>query len=293
VRLFAGAKRSEMRKTFLYWPGLTALIWSVPVPATTYMASLEAAAWQVQPSKLSCRLRQSIPNYGDAVFEAQAGGAQHFYLEPKKNPMQSGRAELVAAAPFWNPDLQPVALGPVEVVEGRRPVQLGDDQTRQLLRSLGAGLAPELTRPARTDAELSVRVGLSPVRFRRAYEKFEDCVAGLPKVTVAQLTTTVVEFGLQQTELSAAARSKLDLLMQYARESGRTAVAIDTLSVDTPRRLENLRLARDRAEAVSNYLVSRGIAARNIASSYRGERGARRPGVVTVRLRQSATAAAQ
>jgi len=103
-------------------------------------------------------------------------------------------------------------------------------------------------------------------------------------VSREQVSTTVLAFELEQTGLTAAARGQLDKLLLYAKGEKRSKLMIDALSVDTPRRLENVRLARERADIVSAYLVSQGIDQDRIASSFRGERGTRRRAVVTVRL---------
>jgi len=252
--------------------------------AMTYAPSLESADWQVQQTRFSCRLRQPIPLYGDAVFEARAGGSQRFFLEPKKNPMDAGFASLTAKAPFWNPDLPSMALGPVPVTNGKRPVQLDDELTRQLLKALGAGLALELERPSRGDPEITVRVGLLPVRFRHAYDKYRDCTGKLPTQTRQQLSTAVLVFEREQTELNDETRGKLDPLIRQARDSAKPALVIDAVSSETPRRLENVRLARERATQISEYLTGHGIAQQHIRSNYRGERDTRRQALVTVRL---------
>lgn len=257
--------------------------------AVTYVAPLESAGWQVQQSQWSCRLRQSIPLYGDAVFEAYAGGAgQQFMLEPSNNLMESGFAKLVAEAPFWNAALQPVALGPVPVYEGKRPLWLDDELAQQVLKALDDGLVLGLERPSRQDAEIPIRVEVVPVRFRQAHAKYRDCLAQLSPISREQAATTVLEFGPQETQLSDALRGRLDALLRYAKESGKTALAIDAWSSETPRRLENLRLSRERAAAVGDYLVERGIARDSISSAYRGERDKQRRGRVTVRLHSQA-----
>jgi outer membrane protein OmpA-like peptidoglycan-associated protein len=263
---------------------------SLPAAALTYMAPLDRAAWQVEQSKLSCRLRQAIPKYGDAVFEARAGGRQQFFLAPVKNPMRSGAALLVASAPAWNPELAPHDLGTVTVADGQRPVQLDDALSQRILQVLNHGLVPELTSPSRAVAAVSVRVGLSPARFRAAYGKYLECVSQLPApVSTARTAadTTVLNFGIRDTRLDGAARDQLDLLVRHIKTAGGSAdLLIDALSTDTPRRLENLNLAKRRAHAVSDYLIAGGVAQRHITSRYRGEHNPQRRGIVTIKLRR-------
>ena len=256
----------------------------MPASALTLMASLDQGGWQVEQTRLSCQLRQAIPKYGEAVFEARAGGQPKFFLATKNNPMQAGPTQLVANAPFWNPELPPQELGGIEVGAGPRPVQLNAEWVQRLLDALNAGLALELARPAQTNGETPVRVALLPIRFNKSYARYRACVAQLLPVNAEQISTTVLEFGNQETQLSAAAKGKLDLLLHYAKSEGAAPVSIDAVSADTPRRLDNLALAKQRVQEVSNYLTSRGVAEARIKGNYRGERGRQKRAVVTVRL---------
>lgn len=272
--------------------GLTLALWAISPAATalTYMAGLEQAQWQVSQSKLSCQLRQSIPRYGDAVFETKAGGIARFYLSAKKNPMEAGPTQLLASPPYWNPDAPTRELGNIEVADSERPVQLDAALVAPMLQALKDGLAPELARPAKGEAgddegRAQVRVALLPVRFNKAYAKYQECVGQLLPTSPEQVSGTVLEFANQDTQLSAAAQRKLDTLLQYIKADNKNAaLTVDAMSADTPRRLDNLALAKQRVKIVSDYLTSRGVDEQRIKGSYRGERGRERRGTVTVKF---------
>ncbi|HET8710662.1 MAG TPA: OmpA family protein [Spongiibacteraceae bacterium] len=238
------------------------------------MASFDRAQWQVQSSRLACRMTQEVPRFGAATFETVGGGQQRFVLRAKRNPLAPGAAELSAAAPIWNPSRQPVEIGDVEVAEGKETLQLDAEPTRQLLDSLRQGLVPTFARPLRDDAQKTVKVALSPVNFRTAYHQYNDCVAHLWPVTFDDIKNTVIEFAHEQSELSADAQKKIDFLLRYiALDSSIKRFEIYGVSSDNPRRLENIELAKQRTQQVSEYLMSRGIDAKAIESSYHGERG--------------------
>ena len=258
--------------------------------AELFMAPLVRAEWHVERSLLNCRLRQTVPRYGDAVFETLAGGRRSFQLRTDNNPMVEGAAELTAAAPLWNPRRKPIALGTVTIQAGKVPLRLDDDAADRVLESLRNGLVPQFMRPlqASGDPEASMAwLGLSPVNFLPAYRPYQACVAQLSPVPVEQLQIAVLEFAEIKTELSAGALRRIDQLLRYA-QADRTVTGFELMSVsaDTPRRLENLEIARVRLEQVTEYLRSRGIDAKQISGDYRGERpGNRRSGQRTVTIR--------
>ena len=50
--------------------------------AVTFRNSIDESQWQLEASKFSCRLSQTIPAFGDAVFEHEAGESVRFVLKP-------------------------------------------------------------------------------------------------------------------------------------------------------------------------------------------------------------------
>ncbi len=266
---------------------------AIEARAEAYMASIDQAQWLVQRSPLACRLKQVVPRFGEAVFEAVGGGHQRFLLQAKKSPFASGPAQLTAAAPSWNPTRKPIALGTVEITDGAELLRLSDEPTARLLDSLGAGLVPEFARPLQNDADKTATIALSPVNFRSAYRQYNACIEQLLPVTFEQIKNTVVEFDNEQSDLSAAAQKKIDWLLRYiAVDHSVTRFEIRGVSNDNRRLIDNLELAKQRAQQVSEYLMSRGIDAKSIETSYHGERASTRNHhrFVSIRLKRSAVA---
>jgi outer membrane protein OmpA-like peptidoglycan-associated protein len=241
--------------------------------AEAYMAAFGQAQWQVQRSPLVCRLTQEVPRLGEAVFEAAAGGKQRFVLRAKNNPLISGPAQLTAVAPSWNPARKPVALGTVEVAGGAEPLRLEAESATRLLDSLHSGLVPVIARPLQEDKNKIASIALSPINFLTAYRQYNECIDHLFPVTFDDIKNTVIEFANEQSELSAAAQKKIDFLLRYiAIDHSITQFEIQGISSDNKRLLDNLSLAKQRAQQVSEYLMSRGIDAKRIETSYHGER---------------------
>lgn len=256
--------------------------------AETFVAPIDQAHWQVQRSPLACRLSQTVPRFGEATFETVGGGRQRFQLSAKKNPLAGGPSQLMAVAPNWNAKRQPMMLGTIDIADGGEPLQLDAEPVTKLLDSLNAGLMPTFIRPLAENSSKSASVALSPINFRPAYRQYNECIAQLLPFTFDDVKHTVIEFPLEQSELSVAAQKKIDFLLRYiALDRSVTHFEIRGVSNDKPRRLENLQLAKLRVQQVSEYLMRRGIDAKAIDSSYRGERankGVQR--LVSIRLRR-------
>lgn len=258
--------------------------------AEAYMAAFDSAQWQVQHSPLACRLTQAVPRFGQAMFETVAGGRQRFVLRSTENPLAGGPTQLTAIAPSWNPEREPVALGSVEIADGTQPLRLEAEPVEQLLASLRAGLVPTFARPLQDDTKKIVSVALSPVDFQPAYRQYNECMGQLWSVSFDDIKNTVIEFPQEQSELSAAALKKIDFVLRYiALDRSVSRFEIQAVSSDGKRRLDNLQLSKRRTQQVSEYLMSRGIDANRIESSYHGERGAKnKRSFVAIRLKRSA-----
>lgn len=276
-------------KSRLYLFGLLAFA-AVEAGAETFIASIDQAHWQVQRSPLVCKLSQVVPRFGEATFEAVGGGRQRFLLRAKKNPLAGGPSQLNAVAPGWNTTRVPMELGSIDIADGSEPLQLGAEPTAKLLDSLNAGLMPTFIRPLVEDSTKAASVALSPINFRAAYRQYNACIAQLSPVTFDDIKNTVIEFPLDQSELSASAQKKIDFLLRYiALDRSVTHFEIHGVSSDKQRRLDNLHLAKQRVQQVSEYLMSRGIDATAIESSYRGERpGKSVQRLVSIRLKRNA-----
>lgn len=261
--------------------------------AESYMAAFDQAQWRVQRSPLACRLTHAVPRFGEAMFETVGGGRQRFVLRTKKNPLIGGPAQLTAAAPSWNSSREPVALGAVEVGDGTEPLQLGAEPAAQLLDSLRAGLVPMFARPLQSDTSRMASIALSPINFVPAYRQYNECIGQLLPVTFDDIKNTVIEFAQEKSELSAAAQKKIDFLLRYtAIDRSVTHFEIEGFSSDNQRRLDNLELAKQRTQQVSEYLMSRGIDAKAIDTRYRGERVVKNKPrrFVSIRLKRNVSA---
>lgn len=283
---------------------LLALVVRMPAQGLTYTAPLERAAWSVEQAPRLCRLRQQIPLLGDVVFESRAGADERFFIASADSPLRRGPAQLAMVAPHWNPEREGLPLGPVSVSDGALLVSVEGEMVRLLQEGLQSGLAAELRGTAQSEAAIEVRVSATPVYFRRAFDEYRSCIDKLPVVAKPQpvlvaapagdLTSSQFVYGGGVWELSPAQRGRLDQLAQYLgrADAGGSRVVIDGYGGDSHRRLLNLELSRKRAQGVSDYLGSRGVAAGRIVMRYHGDQQGQRREVL-IRLEPGVQAKAE
>ena len=252
---------------------LLVICWILPAQAVRYGASMNSAEWRLQLSPFECRMWQPIPAFGDAVFSNRAGEEQTFYLAPIRKAMKQGKASLVSGAPLWDETRPSQKMGLVPVTAAVTPIALGKKQAYRLLNELYGGMSPVFTRRAWYDNDETVQVFLSSINFRKAYGQYQECLASLLPVNFDQIRRSRIHFQTAKFELTRASRTRLDHVVQYVKaDTSVTGFYIDGHTDSVGRRLYNLELSRQRAEAVTNYLIANGIDESMITTRYHGER---------------------
>ena len=247
--------------------------WALSAQAVRYGAPMNDAEWRLELSPFECRMWQPIPSFGDAVFSNRAGEDQTFYLAPIRQAMKRGKARLESRAPLWDDARPGEVMGLVPVTAAARPITLGKKQAYQLLNELYDGMSPVFTRSSWYADNEKVEVFLSSINFRKAYGQYRNCLASLLPVNFEQINRSRIHFQTAKFELTRASRTRLDHVVQYVKaDTSVTGFYIDGHTDNVGRRLYNLDLSRQRAEAVTRYLVANGIDEAMITTRYHGER---------------------
>lgn len=260
------------------------------VEAATFGAGIENSRWNLSSSVFECSLSHDIPNLGRAVFYHRAGEALQFYLDFYVNPMAPGQAALVIEAPPWRPGAQVHDLGYVRVENTRRPINVQARTARRMLASLAEGMAPTFTRQSSFGPD-GIRVQLSHVNFVARNADFQQCVSTLLPVNFDQVERTSIYFATNSTSLSQADQDKLDKVILYmSADSTVDAVYVDGHTDRVGSRISNRTLSKERAQAVTDYLVRHGINPDKVTTRYHGDRypvpGASNNRRATVRLQR-------
>lgn len=246
---------------------------ALPVHALTFQTRMEEVQWSVEGDKFECRLTQPVSGYGDAMFVRRAGERPVFELKAWNNLMQPGRAQLYNDAPVWQPQARARLLGFTDVSDDRIAVRVPQQQAGQMLAGLAEGLHPTIQRTAWANAVEPVRVVVSSIGYQKAWGEFQKCSADLLPMNFELVSRSVVSFANGGSALSASAKQLLDTALEYIQADEEiSGIVLEGHSDNVGNRLDNRELARQRAMAVRDYLMQRGVKEDLFTLRFHGDR---------------------
>ena len=237
-----------------------------------YESALSQSSWETSSSPLVCRLSHTIDYYGKAEFVRMAGREIYLSLTIDQGGPRGGKARLVALPSEWQHQLEGRELGRVKYKGGQDPFRFSRLQVRNILASLEQGLRPALHYHSRQSGAGEVQVVLSAVNFRAGMETFRRCMAGLIPLDYATASDTNILFGNRGAQLDNASKRRLDAIAMFVKaDKDIKQVMLEGYSDNIGSRGSNYALSRDRALAVREYLLARGVPASMIEFEYFGE----------------------
>lgn len=244
------------------------------VYASSWQAGFENSIWQASdPSQLNCELTHYIPDFGEARFIHRAGEAVRLEVQPFRNAFRGGLVKLVALAPQWKPGANTRNLGEYNFQKTDRPIRIATQQTELVLESLRQGLMPAMLQEDTDQRIERRRASLTPINFHQAFANFQLCQAQLLPVNYDQIRDVMINFHLGGAELTQADRDLLDLLVRYTYADPEVVlVMVDGHSDALGTRRDNRELSSKRADAVTQYLIARGMPQEMLQSQYHGQR---------------------
>ncbi len=227
--------------------------------ASSFGAGIENSQWYVSESVFECAMVHEVPGYGRAVFRHKAGEQLSFYLESDTVLMRPGKGSLVVEAPAWRPGAAPRKVGAVNVGDGRRPVALSSRQAMVIAKGLLDGMTPTVTRESWYDRS-PVRVRVSNINFAGQYESYRACTTNLLPVNYDQIKRSRIPFRAGSTSLSEGDRELLDNIVTYVQaDSTVERIFVDGHTDSSGSRIDNRALSEQRANAVADYLIEKGV----------------------------------
>ncbi|MGY2440545.1 flagellar protein MotY [Pseudomonas sp. SDO52101_S400] len=257
-----------MRQRYL---ALLSVFASLPAMALTYQTRLENIEWTVEGDKFECRLTQPITDFGSGQFVRKAGEQATFRLNAYNAMLGGGSATLMAAAAPWQPGRGDINLGTVRIGSGNILFNSSQAQAGQLISGLMDGRSP-VVRHASGDGRVS-EVRLLPVKFSKAFNDYQACVAKLLPQNFEQVKQSQIGFPGEGIELDAAAKAKLQVMLEYMKADPTVNhIELDGHSDNSGNRLTNRELSRRRALAVVDFFKANGIQESQITVRFHGER---------------------
>lgn len=239
-----------------------------------YQSLLDAVEWTASSSKKHCSLSHEIPLYGQAVFAQDEGEELGFTLTVKQAARrEQDRAHLRAMPPEWMHQVAVVDLGEVPVHKGKTPFQLGESLARRMLAELQKGMFPTFSYRDWADARDQVSVALPGIHIKQALDEFISCITALPVFKFEDFQTSRLHFDTGSHGLKPEARTRLDRLAKYLKTDPKVhLIDIQGHTDSIGRKRMNDKLGQQRAEAVKDYLVAKGVARSKFKLQSHGER---------------------
>ncbi len=260
-----------MRKAGLWGATLAALAltWcALPINASAhvrYEASIsdtDAKDWSTTSSRISCVLSSRIKDYGRADFVLLSGAQRRLSLElfPSVEISSPSTMRIISAPPEWKPQGVETQIGEIALYRGFRPF-IGDSVSWAMLRELHTGqriLFPYLnTHPNYSESIVPV---LSPMGFSRPYQEFLDCSAQLLPYGFTDVGFIALMFYETENRLTPSSDARLHNQIEYAKlDPAINKIIISSFGSGHTDNLDNLQLAKERAETISKIFTDSGI----------------------------------
>ncbi|MFJ3075576.1 OmpA family protein [Pseudomonas sp. NPDC087029] len=258
-----------MRQRYL---ALLTLFASLPAGALTFQTRMESIAWKVEGDQFECRLIQPIDGFGSGEFVRRAGEQPVFQLRSSSNVLGAGSATLLAAAAPWQPGRGDINLGAVRMARNGVLFTTSQGQASRLINGLLDGRST-VVRSYASEGGRPMEVRVLPVSFAKAYSDYQVCAGKMLAMNYDQVRQTQIGFPGAGIDLDAAARARLDLVVEYLKADPTVNhIELNGHSDNSGNRLTNRDTSRRRALAVADYLVAHGIAEDQITVRFHGER---------------------
>ncbi|WP_060477839.1 flagellar protein MotY [Pseudomonas monteilii] len=258
-----------MRQHYL---ALLTLVASLPAGAMTFQTRIENVAWKVEGDQFECRLIQPIEGFGSGEFVRKAGEQPVFQLRSASNVLGVGSATLLAAAAPWQPGRGDVNLGAVRMARSGVLFSSSQSQASRLINGLLDGRST-VVRNYSGEGGRPTEVRVLPVSFVKAYSDYQVCTSKLLAMNYDQIRQTQVGFPGGGFDLSADARARLDVLLDYLKaDPSVNHIELNGHSDNSGNRLTNRDTSRRRALAVADYLKAHGVPEEQIVVRFHGER---------------------
>ncbi len=243
---------------------LSCLLLKPGVLAMEQTVALDEAQWTVKTRRFfSCRLLLNTASLGVVSLRAEAGAVRELTLDLLGYaPFQGGGLVTTVDAPWQHSGRQELLSDIYRATDNGVAFDLGS-LFPELLDNLvdGMWLNVEMT-----DPNQPVLLNLSTTGIRDVLPEFKRCLGDLLPVNFAQIRRTQLFYDSGKWQLTSGQMKQLRDIARYIRADKKvTALTIDGHTDATGDRLLNLRLSRQRAEAVRDYLVDEGVPAAMVA----------------------------
>jgi len=229
--------------------------------------------WQFVSDGADCRLEQLLGSYGTARFMGVSGQPLRFEVVGHRPLFAEGAIDVVQTSPEWHPEHpQQQLLGQATHLAGGS-IAAGDPIATRILLGLFGGYDIWMVRHAWFAEDQAVGVKLTSVGVRGHYWQFTECFKGPLLRSWAEVERTRIGFPSGAAALDDGAASTLARLADYlTKDPSVSRIYIDGHTDGQGSAAANGRLARQRAEAVADFLRGAGVDESLLTVRYHGAR---------------------
>lgn len=229
--------------------------------------------WRFVNDGADCRLEQQLGSYGTARFMGVTGQPLRFEVVGHRDLFAEGAIDVVQTSPEWHPDHpQQQLLGQAMHLTGGG-IAAGDPIATRVLLGLFGGHDIWMVRHAWFAEDQAVGVKLASIGLRGHYWQFTECFKGPLLRSWAEVERTRIGFSPGAAALDDGAALMLGQLADYLKNDPSVSrVYVDGHTDGQGSAAANGRLARQRAEAVAEFLRGAGVDESLLTVRYHGAR---------------------
>lgn len=220
--------------------------------------AIQPSAWQSSGDRNRCEFRQPIDGFGVVIFEREAGGKIQLRFKSDRPFLQKQPLELFAVPPSWNHRDLPRTLEAIPA-QTTQNLKLNETIALQTLNTLERGLNAQLRQTAATPNDSALEINLNALNLQPHYGQFLACIRDLYPYKFEAVERSKLYFASGQNGLTAKEKGRLDQLIAYVKADP-SVKAVEILGYTDSQGFtaQNEEVARKRAEAVQEYLQSKG-----------------------------------
>lgn len=235
-------------------------------------ADIDTVKWRTSGNRLECRLSQNIPGYGAVRFQQRALHAMEFRVSSDNVPRKSSQALIYAAPPNWKRFANRKVLGRVAINIQKDSIVVPEDWAYRIAFELREGMEARWSHADVSDGQDLVIAKAMPILFESAWRDFKKCGEHLIDYSYKDIKFSSFYYGKSSARLSRDEKAHLDKIAEYVSlDPEYQYIKISSHTDSRGVRRNNIAMAQRRANTVKNYLVSKGVDAKNFVIVAKGE----------------------
>ncbi len=250
-------------KTLLYTTTLFSLIFisnQISSAEREYRQHLKNTDWAIEAqAQVFCRIKQLIPNYGEAIFTRKSGREMIFELTSNELFLKETQIIIMAEPAPWRQNELSFEIGSFTLKEGHKPLTAGYPYASRMFQQIENGMMPTITYRDVADHRDIITIAISPIKFRTYLNDFRQCESTLFEYDPEFLRDFDLYFATNKADLTARAKKNLGHVMKYLKVNKNIKqIRVDAHADSIGRRRFNDRLSERRAKVVREYLLKMG-----------------------------------